>query len=65
MRAHIRSRFIRVHAACLQFIVCVVCVCLADAPLAATQTTTLGKGVSVPRNQCITAGFANTFPQVQ
>jgi sialate O-acetylesterase len=34
-----------------------------DAPLAATQSTTLGKGVSVPRNECITAGFANTFPQ--
>ena len=33
------------------------------APLAATQSTTLGKGVSVPRNQCITAGFADTFPQ--
>ena len=33
------------------------------APLAATQSTTLGKGVSVPRNKCITAGFPNTFPQ--
>jgi hypothetical protein len=33
------------------------------APAAATQTTTLGKGPDVPRNMCITAGFANTFPQ--
>lgn len=35
-----------------------------DAPVAATQTSTLGKGVSVPRNQCVTYGFASsTFPQ--
>lgn len=33
------------------------------APLAATQSSTLGKGTSVPRNECITAGVANTFPQ--
>eukprot|EP00908_Phaeocystis_cordata_P008726 Transcript_19422.p1 GENE.Transcript_19422~~Transcript_19422.p1 ORF type:complete len:329 (-),score=91.77 Transcript_19422:118-1104(-) len=35
----------------------------ADAPLAATQSSTLGKPGSVPRNQCVTAGVAATFPQ--
>jgi len=34
-----------------------------DAPEAATQSTTLGKPGSVPRNQCITYGYRNTFPQ--
>lgn len=34
-----------------------------DAPTAATQSTTLGKGVDVPRNKCVTVGIKNTYPQ--
>lgn len=34
-----------------------------DAPAAATQSSTLGKPGSVPRNQCVTAGVKGTYPQ--
>ena len=34
-----------------------------DAPAAATQSSTLGKPGSIPRNQCVTAGIKGTYPQ--
>ena len=34
-----------------------------DAPVSATQSTTLGKGVSPPRNKCVTDGIRSTYPQ--
>ena len=35
----------------------------ADAPAAATASSTLGQPGSVPRNRCVTAGYADAFPQ--
>lgn len=34
-----------------------------QAPLSATQSSTLGAPGSIPRNQCVTAGIKSTFPQ--